>query len=381
MLKMEEIPITPQNDFSITEEMKNELRENLLSYIDDTYEWNEKMAHRITSIVMIFYEYNDLRMKLLYNKYDLNVYLLDLKVILNTKQIYFNNQIQDKEEMYLIDSILEINEITEEMTLKLKEELVEIIISLFKYQRTFTERIVEKLMGKYGYQYLKLKLALQLITSQFLSPFKDEIVVTRKMKSELREKLFNYIVEKHQFDTEMTERIVDVIIKGNDHFYLLDLYHYDNDELDGLITETKCELTEEKSEMEKEKEKEKNRHLLNNLQGKKKRKENDNITMGEKPKQRQNTRREQKQKVKQEQPKVVEKEVVTEEMKNDLGDNLYDYIFEKHQFDEEMTGRITGVLLESLEYPELKNKLEKNKEELDVIIKEVKVTLENMEEQ
>ena len=68
-------------------------------------------------------------------------------------------------------------------------------------------------------------------------------------------------------------------------------------------------------------------------------------------------------------------------MKNDLGDNLYDYIVEKHQFDEEMTGRITGVLLESLEYQDLKNKLLNNKEELDAIIKEIKLNLDNMEEQ
>lgn len=75
-----------------------------------------------------------------------------------------------------------------------------------------------------------------------------------------------------------------------------------------------------------------------------------------------------------EQPKKVE---VTEEMKNDLGDKLYDYIFSM-KYGEELTGRITGVLLESLEYEELKKKLEQEQEELKEIINEVKNTLETM---
>ena len=71
-------------------------------------------------------------------------------------------------------------------------------------------------------------------------------------------------------------------------------------------------------------------------------------------------------------------EVVTPEMKNDLGDNLYDYIIDVHKFDDEMTGRITGVLLESLEYHDLKKKLTDNQNELNAIILEIKVNLDNM---
>lgn len=78
-------------------------------------------------------------------------------------------------------------------------------------------------------------------------------------------------------------------------------------------------------------------------------------------------------------PVQPEKEVVvTQEMKNDLGDNLYDYIIDKHQFDDEMTGRITGVLLESLDYHDLKKKLSENKNDLDAIIQEIKMNLDNM---
>ena len=225
---MEEIPITQQNNVSITEEMKNELRKKLLSYIDDTYEWNEKMAHRITSIVMIFYEYNDLRMKLLYNQYDLNLYLLELKVKFNKMQTYFNNQLHDKEEMYLIDSVLELNEITEEMRLKLKEELIEMIDSLFKDEQPITEQICEKLsekiIEKYGYQYLKLKLMLKLITSEFFTEY-------------IESDFFDYILSKDKFVKNRIRKIVDEIMIEKNYFNLWDFIENDHDELDSIIEE------------------------------------------------------------------------------------------------------------------------------------------------
>ena len=64
-------------------------------------------------------------------------------------------------------------------------------------------------------------------------------------------------------------------------------------------------------------------------------------------------------------------------MKNDLGDALFSYISDKHGFDEDTVGRITGVLLGSLDYFDLLNKLKKNKEELDKVIKENNETLKN----
>ena len=73
----------------------------------------------------------------------------------------------------------------------------------------------------------------------------------------------------------------------------------------------------------------------------------------------------------------LKKREVTEDMKNELGDALFDYISDKHGFDEDTTGRVTGILLESLEYFDLKDKLEKNKEELDKVIKEINETLKN----
>ena len=65
-------------------------------------------------------------------------------------------------------------------------------------------------------------------------------------------------------------------------------------------------------------------------------------------------------------------------MKNDLGDNIYDYIMDKFNYDDEMTGRITGVLLESLDYYDLKNYFENDKKKLDEIIEEVKTNLDMM---
>ena len=66
---------------------------------------------------------------------------------------------------------------------------------------------------------------------------------------------------------------------------------------------------------------------------------------------------------------------VTKQMMEELGNKVYEYIIEKHHFDEDMTGRIVGVMLESLGYADLKNQFENNKEKLDAIIKEVKATL------
>lgn len=85
------------------------------------------------------------------------------------------------------------------------------------------------------------------------------------------------------------------------------------------------------------------------------------------------------QKPREEPKPKVEKEIITDDMKNDLGDKLFDHILEKG-YDEDLTGRITGVLLESLDYIELKKKMEDSKEELDKIIEEVKVTLEKMDQ-
>ncbi|KAL7711970.1 Polyadenylate-binding protein [Entamoeba marina] len=60
----------------------------------------------------------------------------------------------------------------------------------------------------------------------------------------------------------------------------------------------------------------------------------------------------------------VEQKVVTKEMSEDLGNNLYDYISEKLHFDEDTSARITGVLLESLNYYDLKERLETDQESL-----------------
>lgn len=76
-------------------------------------------------------------------------------------------------------------------------------------------------------------------------------------------------------------------------------------------------------------------------------------------------------------PVVEQTKVVTDDMKNDLGDKLYDHILSMG-YEEELTGRITGVLLDSLEYDQLKDKIDNNKTELNKIIEEVKQTLETM---
>ncbi|EKE37514.1 hypothetical protein ENUP19_0259G0040 [Entamoeba nuttalli] len=79
------------------------------------------------------------------------------------------------------------------------------------------------------------------------------------------------------------------------------------------------------------------------------------------------------------QSKSIEKApTVTEEMKNNLGDQLYDFILGIEDYDEEITGRITGVLLESIEYSELNNMLKNKIEELKSVIKEVHENLKKI---
>ena len=63
---------------------------------------------------------------------------------------------------------------------------------------------------------------------------------------------------------------------------------------------------------------------------------------------------------------------------NQLGDDIYDYIEGLGKYDEEETGRITGVLLESFEYAKLKEKLN-NKSELKKVVEEISETLKNQQ--
>ncbi|EDR22584.1 hypothetical protein EDI_299730 [Entamoeba dispar SAW760] len=71
------------------------------------------------------------------------------------------------------------------------------------------------------------------------------------------------------------------------------------------------------------------------------------------------------------QTKAEKAPVVTEDMKNELGDQLYDYVLNLGTYDDDLTGRITGVLLESIEYADLKKKIDTKSPELIVIIKEI----------
>ena len=59
---------------------------------------------------------------------------------------------------------------------------------------------------------------------------------------------------------------------------------------------------------------------------------------------------------------------------NQLGDDIYDYIEGLGKYDEEETGKITGVLLESFEYAKLKEKFN-NKAELQRDVEEISETL------
>ena len=67
----------------------------------------------------------------------------------------------------------------------------------------------------------------------------------------------------------------------------------------------------------------------------------------------------------------------TEEEINQLGDDLYDYIESLGQYDEEEIGKITEVLLESINYTQLRAKLNNNRQELNRNIEEISNTLNN----
>ena len=69
----------------------------------------------------------------------------------------------------------------------------------------------------------------------------------------------------------------------------------------------------------------------------------------------------------------------TEEELNQLGDDIYDYIDSLGKYDEEETGKITGVLLESYEYKVLKDKLN-NKVDLKKIVEGVNEQLKDQKE-
>jgi len=69
------------------------------------------------------------------------------------------------------------------------------------------------------------------------------------------------------------------------------------------------------------------------------------------------------------------KVVVTEEMKNALGEQVYDSIIE-FKFDEETAGRVTGILLESYDYKELL-RMSKDPKKLQNIAKDVVDKLNN----
>ncbi|EMD48209.1 polyadenylate-binding protein [Entamoeba histolytica HM-3:IMSS] len=79
------------------------------------------------------------------------------------------------------------------------------------------------------------------------------------------------------------------------------------------------------------------------------------------------------------QPKVEKAPIINEDMKNELGDQLYDYILSLGLYDEDLTGRITGVLLESIEYADLKKKIDTKSPELTVIIKEIVENLKKIQ--
>ncbi|ELP86374.1 polyadenylate-binding protein, cytoplasmic and nuclear, putative [Entamoeba invadens IP1] len=69
-------------------------------------------------------------------------------------------------------------------------------------------------------------------------------------------------------------------------------------------------------------------------------------------------------------------EQVTDEMKNDLGEALYSFIDDLHMFsDEETVGRITGILLESVPYGQLKEMSDNAKDHLKEVVMEIEKSI------
>jgi len=100
------------------------------------------------------------------------------------------------------------------------------------------------------------------------------------------------------------------------------------------------------------------------------------------PKKENNSKRgqnKQKTQNKKPQPPAQPKVTITEEMKNELGDNLYTIIDDMGKYSEDDVGRITGVMLESFEYGVLDKMVKENGEELKRVINEVDETLKNMD--
>ncbi|KAL7717173.1 Polyadenylate-binding protein [Entamoeba marina] len=85
-----------------------------------------------------------------------------------------------------------------------------------------------------------------------------------------------------------------------------------------------------------------------------------------------------KKKGESKQPKQVQKTNITDDMINDLGDSIYLYIEGLNEYDEETIGKITGVLLDSIDYHQLNNKLKNPKAKLLPLIREAASKLKNL---
>ncbi|KAL7712962.1 Polyadenylate-binding protein [Entamoeba marina] len=75
---------------------------------------------------------------------------------------------------------------------------------------------------------------------------------------------------------------------------------------------------------------------------------------------------------------VIDKNKVTDEMRNDLGNELYEHVENMGTYDDELVARITGVLLESFDYNDLVDKLKSPVQLLNPVISEIVDTLNNV---
>ncbi|KAL7719926.1 hypothetical protein QTN25_003043 [Entamoeba marina] len=67
-----------------------------------------------------------------------------------------------------------------------------------------------------------------------------------------------------------------------------------------------------------------------------------------------------------------------EELINIISDQIYDYVEQLGEYDEDLIARITGVFLESFDVGELERKLKNPEQELSPVIDEIADTLRNM---
>ena len=86
--------------------------------------------------------------------------------------------------------------------------------------------------------------------------------------------------------------------------------------------------------------------------------------------QRTQERREKKEHYEKKERHTKQNKKPTEEEKNTLGDEIYDYIESLHKYSDDDNGQITGILLESFNFYELKRKF-KNGKQFDKIVAEV----------